>query len=90
MVAGGFESMSNTPYYMSRGETPYGGVKMSDSLVADGLTDVYNKFHMGNCGENTAKAMGISRYAHSLNHSTFKISLNSHLGKSMTQYRGGY
>jgi len=61
MVAGGFESMSNTPYYMSRGETPYGGVKMSDSLVADGLTDVYNKFHMGNCGENTAKAMGISR-----------------------------
>ena len=55
MVAGGFESMSNTPYYMSRGETPYGGVKMADSLVADGLTDVYNKFHMGNCGENTAK-----------------------------------
>ena len=61
MVAGGFESMSNTPYYMSRGETPYGGVKMADSLVADGLTDVYNKFHMGNCGENTAKVMGISR-----------------------------
>ena len=61
MVAGGFESMSNTPYYMSRGETPYGGVKMSDSLVADGLTDVYNKFHMGNSGENTAKAMGNSR-----------------------------
>ena len=53
--------MSNTPYYMSRGETPYGGVKMADSLVADGLTDVYNKFHMGNCGENTAKVMGISR-----------------------------
>ena len=61
MVAGGFESMSNTPYYMSRGETPYGGVKMADSLVADGLTDVYNKFHMGNCGENTAKKLGISR-----------------------------
>jgi acetyl-CoA C-acetyltransferase len=28
IVAGGFESMSNTPYYMSRGETPYGGVKV--------------------------------------------------------------
>jgi len=61
MVAGGFESMSNTPYYMGRGDTPYGGVKMADSLVSDGLTDVYNKFHMGNCGENTAKNLGISR-----------------------------
>merc|ERR1719211_453853 len=61
MVAGGMESMSNVPYYMSRGDTPYGGVKMRDGLVGDGLTDVYNKFHMGNCGENTAKKMGISR-----------------------------
>jgi len=62
MVAGGFESMSNVPYYMNRGDTPYGGVKMSDGLVADGLTDVYNKgYHMGNCGENTAKNLGISR-----------------------------
>jgi len=32
-----------------------------DGLVFDGLTDVYNKFHMGNCGENTAKKFGISR-----------------------------
>merc|ERR1711973_935388 len=61
MVAGGFESMSNVPYYMSRGDTPYGGVALKDGLVADGLTDVYNKFHMGNCGENTAKVLGISR-----------------------------
>jgi len=61
MVAGGMESMSNVPYYMTRGDTPYGGVAMRDGLVADGLTDVYNKFHMGNCGENTAKKLGISR-----------------------------
>merc|ERR1719312_110701 len=61
MVAGGMESMSNVPYYMSRGDTPYGGVQMKDGLVADGLTDVYNKFHMGNCGENTAKKLGITR-----------------------------
>ena len=61
MVAGGMESMSNVPYYMSRGDTPYGGVPLRDGLVADGLTDVYNKFHMGNCGENTAKKLGISR-----------------------------
>ena len=33
----------------------------SVSLIQDGLTDVYNKFHMGNCGENTAKKLGISR-----------------------------
>lgn len=61
MVAGGFESMSNVPYYMQRGDTPYGGVKLADGLVFDGLTDVYNKFHMGNCGENTAKKLDISR-----------------------------
>ena len=61
MVAGGFESMSNVPYYMNRGDTPYGGVNLRDGLPSDGLTDVYNKFHMGNCGENTAKKLGISR-----------------------------
>jgi len=63
MVAGGMESMSNVPYYMNRGDTPYGGVTMRDGLTSDGLTDVYNKFHMGNCGENTAKKLGISREA---------------------------
>merc|ERR1719446_1913470 len=51
------ESMSNVPYYMARGDTPYGGVPLKDGLVTDG----YNKFHMGNCGENTAKKLGISR-----------------------------
>ncbi|XP_021943856.1 acetyl-CoA acetyltransferase B, mitochondrial [Folsomia candida] len=61
MVAGGMESMSNVPYYMKRGESPYGGVTLVDGIVFDGLTDVYNKFHMGNCGENTAKKLNISR-----------------------------
>merc|ERR1712037_122522 len=61
MMGGGFESMSNVPYYMSRGDTPYGGVNLRDGLTSNGLTDVYNKFHMGNCGENTAKKLGISR-----------------------------
>lgn len=59
MVAGGMESMSNVPYYMKRGATPYGGIQLTDGIVFDGLTDVYNKFHMGNCGENTAKKLGI-------------------------------
>ncbi|XP_028904204.1 acetyl-CoA acetyltransferase, mitochondrial [Ornithorhynchus anatinus] len=61
MVAGGMESMSNVPYVMSRGSTPYGGVKLEDLIVKDGLTDVYNKIHMGNCAENTAKKLNISR-----------------------------
>lgn len=46
MVAGGMESMSNVPYVMNRGATPYGGVKLEDLIVKDGLTDVYNKIHM--------------------------------------------
>nr|XP_020658800.1 acetyl-CoA acetyltransferase, mitochondrial [Pogona vitticeps] len=61
MVAGGMESMSNVPYTMGRGATPYGGIKLEDLIVKDGLTDVYNKIHMGNCAENTAKKLSISR-----------------------------
>lgn len=61
VVAGGMESMSNVPYYLKRGATPYGGVNLTDGIVLDGLWDVYNKFHMGNCAENTAKKMQISR-----------------------------
>lgn len=61
MVAGGMESMSNVPFYMKRGDTGYGGVTLQDGIVYDGLTDVYNKIHMGNCGENTAKNLGITR-----------------------------
>lgn len=53
--------MSNVPFYLKRGSTPYGGVNLIDGIVFDGLTDVYNKFHMGNCAENTAKRMGITR-----------------------------
>ena len=51
-----------TASLLARGDTPYGGVNLKDGLVSDGLTDVYNKFHMGNCGENTAKKLNISRY----------------------------
>lgn len=61
VVAGGMESMSNVPYYLKRGATPYGGVNLTDGIVFDGLWDVYNKFHMGNCAENTAKKMQVTR-----------------------------
>ncbi|CAL1540927.1 unnamed protein product [Lymnaea stagnalis] len=63
MVAGGMESMSNVPFYLKRGNLPYGGINLEDGIVFDGLTDVYNKFHMGNCAENTAKKYKISREA---------------------------
>ncbi|KAH3729720.1 acetyl-CoA acetyltransferase B, mitochondrial-like [Dreissena polymorpha] len=63
MVAGGMESMSNAPYYMKRGQTPYGKVELLDAVVYDGLTDAYGKFHMGICGENTAKKYNIGREA---------------------------
>lgn len=61
VLAGGMESMSNVPYYLRRGQTPYGSVNLIDGIVFDGLTDVYNKIHMGNCAENTAKKLGITR-----------------------------
>uniref|UniRef100_A0A7N6FDA3 acetyl-CoA C-acetyltransferase n=1 Tax=Anabas testudineus TaxID=64144 RepID=A0A7N6FDA3_ANATE len=61
MVAGGMESMSNVPYVMARETPAYGGVRIEDLIVKDGLTDVYNKFHMGNCAENTAKNYNITR-----------------------------
>ncbi|XP_076279615.1 acetyl-CoA acetyltransferase 1 isoform X3 [Lasioglossum baleicum] len=61
VVAGGMESMSNVPFYLARGETRYGGLKLEDGIVFDGLTDVYNKFAMGNCAENTAKKLNITR-----------------------------
>ncbi|XP_071954770.1 acetyl-CoA acetyltransferase, mitochondrial-like [Antedon mediterranea] len=61
MVAGGMESMSNVPFTMGRSAPSYGGHRLEDGIVKDGLTDVYNKFHMGNCGEDTARKFDISR-----------------------------
>jgi acetyl-CoA C-acetyltransferase len=61
MVAGGFESMSQVPYYMDRGETPYGGIKVHDGIVKDGLTDAYDHIHMGVCAEKTALDHKITR-----------------------------
>ncbi|CAH0719912.1 unnamed protein product, partial [Brenthis ino] len=61
ILAGGMESMSNVPFYLKRGETTYGGMQLVDGIVCDGLTDVYNKIHMGMCAENTAKKYDVSR-----------------------------
>jgi len=61
MVAGGMESMSNTPMIMPRITPKYGGMNLSDVILHDGLTDAYGKMHMGVCGEDTAEKMKISR-----------------------------
>lgn len=61
IIAGGMESMSNTPFVLPRGDIPYGGIKITDSLVFDGLTDSFNSLHMGNCAERTGKTYNFTR-----------------------------
>lgn len=63
VVAGGMESMSNVPYYLDKARSGYrlGNGTLIDGLVSDGLTDVYNNYHMGNAAELCAKECNISR-----------------------------
>ena len=63
VVAGGMENMSSVPHYFAKGRNgqKLGDMKLVDGLVKDGLTDVYNKVHMGNCAELCAKEMNFSR-----------------------------
>ena len=63
IVAGGMESMSNIPYYIPKARYgyKYGNGELVDGLLKDGLWEVYNQFPMGNCADNTAKEMGITR-----------------------------
>jgi acetyl-CoA C-acetyltransferase len=62
MVAGGMENMSMVPhYYNARKSVKLGDVKMIDGMVKDGLTDVYNKVHMGTFADLCATEYKISR-----------------------------
>lgn len=62
VVVGGMENMSSVPhYYNARNATKLGDVKMKDGMVLDGLTDVYNRVHMGVCAEKCATEKGFSR-----------------------------
>lgn len=62
IVAGGMENMSLVPhYYNARVATKLGDIKMLDGMVLDGLTDVYNKVHMGVCAEKCAVDYNITR-----------------------------
>ena len=65
VVAGGMENMSAVPHYLpnSRNGQKLGNINMLDGLVHDGLTDVYNNYHMGNAAELCAKECNITREA---------------------------
>ncbi|MCU1308408.1 MAG: acetyl-CoA acetyltransferase family protein [Acidobacteriaceae bacterium] len=63
VVAGGMESMTNAPYLLPQARKGYrlGNAQIVDSMVHDGLWEIYNNYHMGNTGENVAEKYGISR-----------------------------
>ena len=63
VIAGGQENMSAAPHVLlgSRDGQRMGDWKMIDSMIVDGLWDVYNQYHMGITAENVAKANGITR-----------------------------
>ena len=63
VVAGGMESMSNAPYLLPQARKGYrlGNGTLVDSMINDGLWDIYNNYHMGMTGENVAEKYNISR-----------------------------
>ncbi len=63
IVAGGMESMTRAPFLLQNGRQGYrlGHGELLDSLVKDGLWDVYNDFHMGSCGELCAAKFNLTR-----------------------------
>jgi acetyl-CoA C-acetyltransferase len=63
VVAGGMESMSNAPYLLMKARSGYrmGHGELIDSMIRDGLWDVYNQFHMGEAAELCAQTLGISK-----------------------------
>lgn len=63
VMTGGVESMSNVPYYLpgARAGMRLGHGQVVDGIINDGLWDVYNDHHMGNCGEKCATEHSITR-----------------------------
>ncbi len=74
VVAGGMESMTNAPYLLPQARKGYrlGNAQIVDSMVHDGLWDIYNDYHMGITGENVAEKYGITREEQD------EFALNSH------------
>jgi acetyl-CoA C-acetyltransferase len=85
VVAGGMESMSNAPYLLPQGRRGFrmGNATAVDSMVHDGLWDIYNDYHMGITGENVAEKHNISREEQD------EYALNSHR-KAAAAWNAGY
>ena len=83
-VAGGFESMSNVPYYLRghRGGVKFGDQTLQDGLIYDGLWCSFGNCHMGGHAEYTADKAGVSREA------ADEFSYNSHM-KAVAAIEGG-
>src|SRR5204862_8337652 len=65
VVAGGTENMSRAPYLLEKARNGYrmGNGEIVDAMIRDGLWDVYNNVHMGNCGDTCAKKYEFNRQA---------------------------
>jgi acetyl-CoA C-acetyltransferase len=65
IVAGGAENMSRAPYLLEKARSGYrmGNGEVVDSMIRDGLWDVYKNVHMGICGDRTAEKYGLTREA---------------------------
>ncbi len=65
VVAGGTENMTRAPYLLEKARGGYrmGNGELVDSMIRDGLWDVYNNIHMGTCGDRCAEKYGFSRDA---------------------------
>jgi acetyl-CoA C-acetyltransferase len=86
VIAGGMESMTRAPYllYEARDGFRLGHGRIIDSMVNDGLWDIYNDFHMGNTGELVAEKYKISREEQD------KYAVGSHLKAVAAQERGDF
>jgi acetyl-CoA C-acetyltransferase len=84
VVAGGMESMTNAPYLLPQARAGFrmGNSVAVDSMVQDGLWDIYNDYHMGVTGENVAEKYNISREEQD------EYALNSHRKAAAAQQAG--
>lgn len=81
VLAGGVESMSNAPYLLNKARWGHrmGNGEIVDSMINDGLTDIFNKYHMGITAENIAKKWNVTREEQD------EFSLNSQLKAEKAQ-----
>src|ERR1700729_2704382 len=86
VIAGGMESMTNTPYLLPQGRSGFrmGNATVVDSMIHDGLWEIYNDYHMGITGEHVAEKYGITREEQD------QYALNSHRKASAAWKEGRF